>query len=90
MVKKFENLKKKTICICKCCVVVSLPANFEKDWPTLLPDCFAWFSHRQTLNWILIVLAHLNNSQMVDMSLHAKRRSRKYQLHSLWFDPTSA
>jgi hypothetical protein len=31
-------------------VVVYLPTNFEKDWPTLLPDCFAWFSHRQALN----------------------------------------
>jgi hypothetical protein len=30
-------------------VVVYLPTNFEKDWPTLLSDCFAWFSHRQAL-----------------------------------------
>jgi hypothetical protein len=36
------------------CVVVYLPTNFEKDWPTLLPDCFAWFSHRQALNNDLI------------------------------------
>jgi hypothetical protein len=27
-------------------VVVYLPPNFEKDWPTLLPDCFAWFPPR--------------------------------------------
>ena len=52
---KFEN---KSICICKCCVVVNLPTNFEKDWSTLLPDWFACFFHRQTLNWIIIVLAH--------------------------------
>jgi hypothetical protein len=31
-------------------VVVYLPTHFEKDWPTLLPDCFAWFSHRQAFN----------------------------------------
>ena len=29
-----------------------LPTTFEKDWPTLLPDCFAWFSHRQALKCI--------------------------------------
>jgi hypothetical protein len=49
----FENLKKRS-CSCKCCVVVYLPTNFEKDWPTLLPDCFAWFSqgtlYGQSLN----------------------------------------
>jgi hypothetical protein len=27
--------------------------NFEKDWPTLFPDCFAWFSYRQALNTIV-------------------------------------
>ena len=31
-------------------MVVNLPTNLEKDWPTLLPDCFAWYSHRQALN----------------------------------------
>jgi hypothetical protein len=31
--------------------VVYLPTNFEKDWPTLLPDCFAWFSHREALKY---------------------------------------
>jgi hypothetical protein len=30
-------------------VVVYPPTNFEKHWPTLLPDYFAWFSHRQAL-----------------------------------------
>ena len=30
-------------------MVVYLPTNFEKDWPTLLPDCFAWLCHRQAL-----------------------------------------
>jgi len=48
MVMIFENLKK-SWCICKCCVVVYPPTNYEKDWPTLLLDCFAWFSHRQAL-----------------------------------------
>jgi len=53
-----------------------------------------------------IVLAHINNSPLVDMSFHSGtlfwfrakqflllgalclRRSNKYQIYSLWFDPT--
>ena len=57
MVIIFENLKKKYMDLQMLCG--GQPTNnFEKDWPTLLPDCFAWFSHRQALNWILIVLSH--------------------------------
>jgi hypothetical protein len=70
MVMIFENLKK-SWWICKCCVVVYLPTNFEKDWPTLLPDCFAWFSHRQALNNDLI-----NYCFCVQITL----RSRNYVL----------
>ena len=45
----FENLKKKLMHLQMLCG--GLPTNkFEKDWPTLLLDCFAWFSHRQALN----------------------------------------
>ena len=74
MVMIFENLKK-SWCICKCCVVVYLPTTFEKDWPTLLPDCFAWFSHRQALNmWVIFQLYQDKNKDDVRfvLDLHAE------------------
>jgi hypothetical protein len=34
--------------------MVNLPTNFETDWSPLLLECFAWFSHRQTLNVLYV------------------------------------
>ena len=73
MVMIFENLKK-SWCICKCCMVVYLPTNFEKDWPTLIPDCFAWFSHRRALKYITAIRHLLQGipSYICKQNIHTK------------------
>ena len=50
MVMIFENLKK-IDAFANVVLWFTYQQKFEKDWPTLLPDCFAWFSHRQALKY---------------------------------------
>ena len=48
MLMIFENLRRKKVdAFANVVWWFTYQQNLKKDWPTLLPDCFAWFPHRQ-------------------------------------------